>query len=519
MLTLTNTNQLFGRHIILTVSLLLILLASGCANLPANYPRTVSTAIQDYQSTPIGKKFLTDEVKHPGKSGFSLIRFGRSAFNTRIAMIDMASKTIDLQVYIWEPDMTGRILTDRLIEAANRGVRIRLLVDDMGLSASDENIAAMDAHPNIEIRIFNPFATRKAKMLSFIIDMNRVNHRMHNKIMITDNSLAIVGGRNIGDHYFSVDPKTNFRDLDLAAVGPIVRDTSDVFDHFWNGEWSLPIAVLAGRAYTEDEFQTLFASLQKRISASDYPYSIDDDLAITLKIFTQMQDAMIWAPGKVVWDDPVSIVKTGETSEMRAEIQKKVDNVQGTLTIESAYFVIGDGGVARVKSLIDKGVSVRVLTNSLVSNDVLAAHAGHASYRKQLLEAGAEVFELRADSGIIQKTWKGESRAGLHTKALVFDNESLLIGSFNLDPRSANINTEVGLYVESSELAEQLVAYMDEGVKPENSYQLMLDEGGDLVWITDHDGLETRYDKDPLSSLSQRIMSGFIRLLPIESQL
>ena len=204
---------------------------------------------------------------------------------------------------------------------------------------------------------------------------------------------------------------------------------------------------------------------------------------------------------------------------MKTGFRRKFDTVQESLIIESAYFVIGDRGVAGAKGLVDKGVRVRVLTNSLVSNDVLAAHAGHAKYRKQLLEAGVEVYELRADSGVIQKNWSGDSKAGLHTKALVFDNESLFIGSYNLDPRSANINTEAGLYVESPELAAQLLAYMDGGVMPENSYRLMLDEDGDLVWVTEDDGVETRFDKDPMSTFGQRFMSGFIGILPIESQL
>jgi putative cardiolipin synthase len=233
-----------------------------------------------------------------------------------------------------------------------------------------------------------------------------------------------------------------------------------------------------------------------------------------------MKDALIWAPGRIVWDDPADIKTGGETTTIKTGFRRKLDGVDDSLIIESAYFVIGDGGVERAKELVDKGVRVRVLTNSLVSNDVLAAHAGHANYRKQLLEAGAEVYELRADSGdIIKKTWSGDSKAGLHTKAMVFDNESVFIGSYNLDPRSANLNTEAGLYVESPELAAQLLAYMDEGIQPENSYRLLLDENGSLVWITEEGDAELRYDKDPLSTFGQRFMSGFIGILPVESQL
>ena len=508
-----------ANRVLTILPLLLTMLVSGCASLPTDYPRTESTAMQDYQSTLMGQRFAAAEAEHPGESGFTIIRYGRNAFSTRIAMSDLAEKTLDLQVYIWETDETGRILAERLIRAADRGVRVRLLVDDMGVGASDESIAAMDAHPNIEIRIFNPFANRKTQMFDFMTDLGRVNHRMHNKIMIMDNSFAVVGGRNIGDHYFSVNPDTNFRDLDIAVAGPVVRDISNVFDHFWSGNWAVPITALVDRPYTEADLQSLIVRVREKIAEGGYPYSIDDDVTDLRVTIVALGDILIWAPGRVVWDDPASIKETGEAGDMVAALRKKLGTVQEALIIESAYFVVGDNGVARVKALVDNGVRVRVLTNSLASNDVLAAHAGHANYRKELLEVGAEVYELRVDSSVIKKTWTGESTAGLHTKALVFDDETLFIGSFNLDPRSANINTEAGVYVESPELAAQVLAYMDEGVLPENSYRLMLDDNGDLVWITENDGVEVRYDKDPLSTFGQRFMSGFIGILPVESQL
>jgi putative cardiolipin synthase len=500
----------------IALSLLLGVLVTGCASLPTDYPRTETTALEDYTSTTMGQRWAAREAEHPGESAFALLRYGRDAFSIRIAMIDQAEKTIDLQVYIWQPDETGRILAERLIQAADRGVRVRLLVDDMGLGGTDEGVASMDAHPNIEIRIFNPFAHRTFSNLDFLVDLDRVNHRMHNKSIVTDNSFAVIGGRNIGDHYFSVDPATNFRDLDIMAAGPVVREISRVFDHFWQGDWAVPIAVLVDRPYTSVDLKEGRAQLQKVIAEGSYPYSVNDDVA---EFLVRATGRMVWASGKIVWDDPVAIEEGEEVSDLIVALRKKNDTLQKSLIIESAYFVVGDRGVKSVEKLIERGVKVRILTNSLASNDVLAAHAGHANYRKQLLEAGAEVYELRPDSAIIKKTWRGESQAGLHTKAIVFDDESLFIGSFNLDPRSANINTEAGLYVESPELTARLLAYMEEGVSPENSYQLMLDDNGKLVWITETDGEEVRYHKDPLSTFGQRFMSGFIGILPVESQL
>ena len=502
-----------------TLCVVLIVLASACASLPENYPRTESTALQDHRSTTMGKRWAALEDQNPGKSGFEIIRYGRAAFTTRLGMIDRAEKTLDLQVYIWEADETGRILAERLVRAADRGVRVRLLVDDMGKGPSDQAIAAINAHPNIEIRIFNPFAHRGSITFDFVTDLSRVNHRMHNKVIIADNSFAVVGGRNIGDHYFSVNPKTNFRDLDIAAVGPMVRDVSDVFDHFWQGKWAVPIAVLVEKKYTEEDLRAGVAQLRQSIAAGSYPYNVDDDLERLAAHFEKIEKEIVWARGVVVWDDPQTAAKTGETEEIIKALRTKLTTVDTAFMIESAYFVIGDRGVENLSKMVDKGVEVRVLTNSLVSNDVLAAHAGHANYRKQLLEAGIEVYELRPDSGIIKRQWEGEAFAGLHTKALAFDYESVFIGSFNLDPRSAAINTEAGIYVESPELAARLQAYMDEGVEPRNSYRLKLDDDGDLVWITENDGVEVRYDKDPLSTFGQRFTSGLIGILPVEGQL
>jgi putative cardiolipin synthase len=497
----------------------LLVFSAGCVSVPTDYPRTHSTALADYQSTTLGKRWAKLEAQHPGESGFAILPYGRNAFTLRIAAAELAEKTLDLQVYIWESDETGRILAERLIRAADRGVRLRLLVDDMGIAATDDKIASMDAHPNIEIRIFNPFAHRNNSMLDFITDMDRVNHRMHNKTMVMDNSFAVVGGRNIGDHYFGVNSDTNFRDLDIMAVGPVVRDISRVFDHFWQGEWAVPIEALVERPNTEVDLLDARVRLRDNIAAGHYPYSIDDDTDELLAEITDANDVAVWAPGAVVWDDPTEMYHEEGTGNLITALRKKFDTVQDSYTIESAYFVVLDRGVATVKRMVDRGVEVRILTNSLASNDVLAAHAGHANYREELLEVGAEIYELRPDGGVIKKNWKGESKAGLHTKAMVFDKESLFIGSFNLDPRSANINTEAGIYVESRELSAILLAYMEEGVLPENSYRLELDDDGDLVWITRDNDVEVRYYKDPMSTFSQRFMSGFIGLFPLESQL
>ena len=507
---------------VLRYSLLLLVGVSltSCATLPENYPRTSSTAFQDYLQTSVGQFFEEAAVQHPDESGFAIIRHGRKAFTSRIALTELAEKSLDVQYYIWEADATGRILAERLIQAADRGVRVRILVDDINLAGWDAQVASMNAHPNIEIRIFNPFANRDKRYFDFLIDLNRINHRMHNKLMVMDNAVAIVGGRNIGNHYFGVATDANFRDLDIAAAGPVVRDTSRVFDHFWNGDWAVPIAALVKRSYTEADLTVFRETISERIEAEKYPYPLDQDVDDLKSELASIRGQFIWAPGRIVWDDPAAIKEGITEGVMIQQLFRKADTLQSELLIESAYFVTQDKAFEAVKKLTERGVRVRVLTNSLASNDVVAAHAGHAKRRKQLIENGMELYELRPDAGAVrQRVISGESKAALHTKAVVFDREAVFIGSFNLDPRSASINTEAGLYVESPELAEQVIEYMDEGIEPQNSYRVVLDEDGELFWITEIDGREVRYHNEPETSFRQRFMSGFIMMLPVEHQL
>jgi len=496
------------------------LLLGGCASLPKDYPRTQTTAFPEPERTDIGAYVERAAARHPGESGFAIIRYGRNAFTGRAAFTELAEKTLDVQYYIWEPDATGRILAERLLHAADRGVRVRVLLDDITFKGRDAVIAALDAHPKIEIRMFNPFAHRGARGLDFIADFKRVNHRMHNKLMVMDNALAIVGGRNIGDHYFGVHTEANYRDLDVAAGGPVVQEISAVFDHFFNGDWAIPISALVDRPYTDKDLQEARATLRERIATDNYPYPIDQDVAELKAVLEAEIDDFIWAPGRIVWDDPAEIAATGGTSRLLEGLHQRARSLETDLLIESPYFVPRDRALGRMKELHDRGVRVRILTNSLASNDVMAAHAGYADRRKQVLESGVELYELRADAGVIKKriAFFG-AKAALHAKVVVFDRKDVFVGSFNLDPRSADINTEAGLYVESPEFAAQVIAWMDEGVRSENSYRVLLDEDGRLTWVTKDEGVEVIYHKDPLSTGWQRFLAEFIGILPVENQL
>lgn len=503
--------------------MLAVVLLTGCASVPKDYPRTPSKAFGEPASTAIGAYFEKAATRHPGQSGFALVPDGRRAFTARIAMTELAEKTLDLQYFIWDRDTTGRILAERLVRAADRGVRVRILVDDLNLEGRDAGIAALDAHPNIEIRIFNPFAHRSGQALDFIADFDRVNHRMHNKLFVMDNAVAIVGGRNIGSHYFEVDQQVNFRDMDVVAGGPVVREASGIFDHFWNGDWAVPILALVAQPATEADLRAAVKTLRERLAKEPYPYPypLDQDVVGLRSQLTAIFDDFIWAPGHMIFDDPNEIKKYGRTITLTEVFRRRIERLNSEVLAEVPYFVLRDPGVAGVKRLRDRGVRIRVLTNSLASNDVLAAHAGHAEHREELIAAGVELYELRAEPVVKKRIFylSGAARSTLHAKVYVFDRKAVFIGSFNYDPRSRDINTEAGLYIESPELAAQVIAYMDTGVRPEDSYRVLLDADGDLYWVTETNGKTERYDHDPNSTAWQRAKVRFIRMLPVVNQL
>jgi cardiolipin synthase C len=488
----------------------------------AEYPRTASRAFDEPASTRLGQFFGPAVDEHPGLSGFGLLSHGRDAFIVRLALADLAERSLDMQYYVWDGDTTGRIIVDHVMRAADRGVRVRLLVDDPFYKASDSVKAALDAHPNVEIRLFNPLANRRWSVFDFIVDFGRVNRRMHNKLMVADNAAAIVGGRNIGDIYYGVNTIANYRDLDVLAVGPVVRDLSGVFDRFWNSPSTVPIAAIVDRAHGAADLDAILIRLREEIAAADYPYPIDQDLDRLAGQGTELRDDLVWAQGRIIADDPETIARGKESDEVVSFIRGRVAELKEELLVESPYFVLPAGAQATVKALHERNVRVRVLTNSLASNDMLPAHSGYAKTRRRLLENGMELYELRPDTDAFRPGWSLSSKrssAALHTKAMAFDREAVFIGSFNLDPRSAAINTEAGLYIESPELAERLTAYMATGVVPANSYRVLLDPDGEIIWETVRDGQRVRYRDEPETGFRRRFVADLLKLLPIDSQL
>ena len=487
-----------------------------------NYERVPSNAFAHPETTTVGALFQEAADKHPGLSGFGIIRQGGPAFMARVAMADLAEKTLDGQYYIWDGDTTGLILADRLLRAADRGVRVRLLIDDHYITETrDLTIAALDAHPNIEIRFFNPISHRRWRMMSFLAEFGRVNHRMHNKLFVMDNAVGIVGGRNIADIYFGVRTDHNYRDLDALTAGPIVNELSGSFDLFWNSEWAIPVAAVVKERATAQDLRDLRTRLEAQLAATGYPYPIDERVADLRARLAQIRDNLIWAPGGVFVEHPSRVATTADTGVIAEALRQRARAVERELLIESPYFVLGDRTIEGIRQLKARGVKVRVLTNSAASNDVIAAHAGYVNTRKQLLQAGLELYELRPDTNM-ERDWSlfaGKSRAALHAKSLVFDRKAVFIGSFNLDPRSTALNTEIGVMIDSPEIASQVGELMDEGVSPGSAFHVTLDEKDNLVWTAEKNEAKVEYNKDPETSFWHRFLIGVVGLLPIKDQL
>jgi len=497
-------------------------LTGPTTNRRPGYPRTQSTAFNDPASTRLGQFFGPAADRHPGLSGFSLLSEGREAFIARLALSDLAERSLDMQYYMWDGDTTGRIIVQHVMKAADRGVRVRLLVDDPFYKDSDLATAGLDAYPNVEVPLFNPLTNRRWSVLDFVFDFGRVNRRMHNKLMVADNAAAIVGGRNIGDIYYGVDTIANYRDLDVLAAGPVVRDLSGVFDRYWNSPSTVPIAAIVDRAHDAADLDAIMMRLREAIATADYPYPIDQDLDQLAAQGAELRDNLVWAHGYVIADDPESIAPGKESDDVMAFIRARIAHLKAELLVESPYFVLPAGAQATVKALHERNVRVRVLTNSLASNDMLPAHSGYAKTRRRLLENGMELYELRPDTDAFRPGWSllsGRSRAALHAKAMAFDGEAVFIGSFNLDPRSAAINTEAGLYIESAELTKRLTDYMATGVAPTNSYRVRLDPKGAIVWETERNGQTVRYRDEPETGFRRRLVANLWKLLPIDSQL
>ena len=496
-------------------------------------------ALAHPEETHLGRQYESAAKEHDGNSGFRLLSQGIDGFLTRVQMIGAAERTLDLQYFILRGDETGKLLVDALLRAADRGVRVRVLIDDGDTVAGDEQIKVLDAHPNIEIRIFNPFLYRgHAKFfrsLEFLFNASRLDYRMHNKLFVTDNAIALVGGRNIGDEYFQVDPKSQLGDNDVFTAGPMVKQLSATFDEFWKSALAIPVEALPGGKPSSDTLDNYRQSLTQhreglKADGTDFASRIATGEPLAGMIAGRLP--LVWAHAQLLYDSPDKTrVEKGEMVGrlMHRSVADAAATVQSELLMITPYFIPGEDGMQLFKDLRGRGVHVRILTNSLVSTNVLAAHSGYMHYRVPLIENGVELYEVRALLGNARGSGQTESMAsyghyGLHAKLFVFDHQRVYIGSMNFDQRSMHLNTEIGLIIDSPELAEQAAARFDAMASRPNSYELTLVPGAGgrsarLVWRTEEDGKAVEYDQEPARSGGQRLKVKLLSLLPLDHEL
>ena len=460
------------------------------------------------------------------KSGFYLLSDNMDAFSARVALANNAKHSLDIQYYMMHNDASGRYLAYVLLQAADRGVKVRILVDDINLAGRDSRLKMLAQHDDIEIRIFNPLANRDwLRNLELIINLDRAGRRMHNKLFIADQRYAIIGGRNIGDEYFDARKSLNFVDLDLLITGPILGELRISFDEYWNSAWATPVEQLSRIKVVKSHLSHIRARLRdywRRFRNTGY-FRQSESSALSRRIADNDID-FIWAEACLLYDKPDKLT-THDSDNMvhfGPRVMPMFDAAKRELLIASPYFIPGDAGCMWMIDKQNSGVELKVLTNSLAATDVPVVHAGYSQYRERLLGNGISLFELKPDA-ITRKLHSRllmpyRSHASLHAKYIVIDRRQVLIGSANIDPRSSNLNTEIAIAIDSEELAEQVSALFEQTSEPGKSYQLELIDNK-LVWHTLKQGNRLQYRHDPDTSLLKRLFVYLLGLLPIESLL
>jgi len=521
----------------------MIILLSACAQLPTNFEAPPSYALTDTDDTLLGKKAKEELGDNTKDSSMYLVNDGVDAFVARVALLYLAEKTIDVQYYIWHSDLIGKLLFTGLINAADRGVRVRIMLDDMPVDETTEKILyALDQHKNIEVRLFNPFASRGFRYSDYMLSPARINRRMHNKSFTVDNQHTIIGGRNIGNEYFSAHEDSNFRDIDVLAVGPIVKDVAKQFDDYWNSKVVYPVTAFDHNSATQDNLDLIREELNAYSSSqkdSRYHLDIQDSemfKSIQRRSISKDQSKQVFkGEVLVVYDDPDKALgkNEDEVDFLKNLVKPYVDNIDKTFEIISPYFVPGEQGVKYLSALVKKGVKVRVVTNSLSSTDGLMAQSGYSRRRYDMLEGGVELYELKTDlkTKVSKSLRRGEkAKSGLHAKTYIFDREQTFIGSFNFDQRSANINSEVGVVYDVPEMSILIAKSVFEKSIYESSYKVKIAqqdievgdiqiEKGDIYWLETKNGKEIIYDTEPETGFWRRFGQGLFSIMPIESQL
>jgi len=485
----------------------------------------------DSTHTSLSRALQDAGREHPGETGVQLLARPVDAFAARVALAGAAERSLDIQYYIWNDDRTGQLMFEEIWKAAERGVRVRLLLDDLSTTGRDHILSALDAHANIEVRLYNPIVQRQSRWLAYLTDFGRLNRRMHNKSFTADNAVTIVGGRNIGDEYFGIGEELLFADLDVVATGAVVADVSTQFDAYWNSLSSYPVAQLVRAASDKRKAALLARFAAVRAESASIAYIRAAEETPLVANLESNRPVFQWSQADLVHDDPEKTTDglPREESLLFPEMMRAAGRPRQTIDLVSPYFVPMPGGTATLANLVQDGVRVRVLTNSLAATDVAAVHAGYVKWRRKLLKAGVQLYEFhpaatQSATPPVRGGGSGSgfggsgSRAplGLHAKTFAVDSARLFIGSFNFDPRSALLNTELGIVIHNPSLARQLHGEFDNLV-PQMAYEVLLGPGGrGLQWIEQTPRGEVQHRNEPEASLLRRFYVSLLKLLPLD---
>jgi len=520
----------------LTVAGIALCASTACASLPKTRTSNPSWAlVNTAESTSLGRLAARRMSHQDGPSGIHLMPQGPDGFLARLTLVDLAERSLDLQYYIWHNDTVGKLLLGAVMRAADRGIRVRLLIDDVGSAAKDRMLLALDAHPNIEVRLFNPIASRSVRTLWMISDFSRVNRRMHNKSFTADNEVTIVGGRNIGDEYFQASAVMNYTDIDALAIGAAVDDVSATFDRYWNSPVVYGITELRHESPPSADLERAAAGLrafEQQQRDAHYAWAMREN-----RLAQELRDgAVSFSPARVevLSDDPGKVEQpvNDRSQILMPQLRPQFDATRDAVTFVSPYFVPRKGGVEFLRSLRARGLRVRVLTNGLASTDVVPVFGKYRKYRRQLLEAGVELYEIDPTRGRdehaaplqtpddAKATDAKPPRAALHGKVLSFDCRQFFVGSMNLDPRSAFTNTEMGFLVDAPAVAGKLCDGL-ETTLARDAFRLELTSSSTgarhIEWVDTNEERDQRFTSDPRAGRWRRFKAWLYGILPIES--
>ena len=505
------------------IPIFVLAMVAGCATIDFDYPKSESYGFTDTGDTWLGQAFAEIVEQHsPEQSGFYPVYDGIDSLALRLLMAERAERSIDAQYFLIHDDLVGNVFINALLRAADRGVRVRFLVDDIQTEGYDAGFAALDSHENFELRIFNPFAHRKARALD-VTRLSRVTRRMHNKSMTVDNQITLIGGRNIADEYFGARTDVDFGDLDVLAIGSIVPKVSTMFDSYWNHPAALPMPALASVPEDADEkLESLSGKVARSLEEVEASKYAD---VVRGKILDYVQtdaSGFTWAEYDLVYDSPdkTNPDASKDADSIVVEMRASIGDVQEELFIVTPYFVLRKDNIQGFQELVDRNVDITVLTNSLASNNHTVSHSGYMPVRKPLLKMGVNLLELRASVSISSDDSRGvqQAKVTLHAKAFSVDRKKIFIGSFNWNQRSVNLDTELGVIIHSPKIAEEFVEHVTTGL-PEWSFQVFLNENNDLRWRGYDNGQEVILSKEPQTGFWHRFNASFLRMLPIKSQL